>query len=517
MAIPMSVIVMHELLSPAQMVQCDALTIQRGTPGTLLMERAGQAVADCATRLLPHEGRVLALAGPGNNGGDAYVAARLLMLSGYRVLVASLGETTALRGDARWAFEGWMGPCTAAPGLDSADLEAHDLVLDGLFGAGLTRPLDRQAAALVELVNGSGKPVLAIDLPSGLDGRTGQSSGAMIRAMHTITFHRLKPGHVLYPGRGLCGTLELADIGIMQSAVEETGYTARLTSGDLASSLNGPAGDAHKFARGHALVVGGPPEKAGAGFLAASAALRAGAGLVTLAVPPTTITGSVGQLPALMRAPCRNGNDLAVLLGDARFTCCALGPGLPPDETTRQMVYTALASSAALVLDAGALSAFAGMGDALFEAIKARVAAVVLTPHEGEFQRLFGQAVRGSKIEIAQAAAAQSGAILVLKGPDSVIAHPSQRSDCTYVNANAPPWLATAGSGDVLTGILAGLLASGKLDRDEGPALTRRVALGVWLHGQCGLAAGPALVASDLEPALRVVLDRLYPNDFVPL
>jgi hydroxyethylthiazole kinase-like uncharacterized protein yjeF len=508
---------MRELLSPGQMGACDAFTIAHGTPGIDLMERAGAAVAAQAKAMTPAGGSVLVLAGPGNNGGDGYVAARLLKDQGFAITVAALVEPQLLKGDARWAFEGWTGEVHSADHVDGDLLIGHDLVVDALFGAGLTRGLDGEAARLVNTVNESGRPVLAVDLPSGLDGTNGQALGSVGRANATVTFHRMKPGHVLYPGRDLCGAVTLADIGIHRDAIAEAGFTAQLTGPYLAAHLSKLSADAHKYARGHALMVGGPPDKAGAGFLAASSALRVGAGLVTLAAADATMSGSVGLYPALMRASYNDARDLARLLRDDRLTACALGPGLPPNEETRQLVYAALASKSALVLDAGALTAFAGMREPLFERIKARDAPTVLTPHAGEASRLFGTLSEPSKIEYAKDIAVRSGATLVLKGADTVIAHPSGRADCTYVNGNAPPWLATAGSGDVLTGILAGLLAQSVTAHKSPKETAATIALSVWLHGAAGQHAGPHLVASDLEPALGAVLRDLATAEFAPL
>ncbi len=507
---------MRELLTPAQMGACDAFTINHGTSGIDLMERAGQAVADVAKTMAPENGRILVLAGPGNNGGDGYVAARLLASTGYDVRVAALGDTRKLEGDAKWAFDGWAGDILPATELDTYEFAAYGLILDALFGAGLTRGLDGAAAALVQAVNHAEKPVLSVDLPSGVDGRTGQALGPAAQATSTVTFHRLKPGHLLYPGRALCGAIRVADIGVHHDAISATGFTAQLTDACLTEHLLDLSADAHKYARGHVLVVGGPPEKAGAGFLSASAALRAGTGLVTLALPPETMAGSVGLYPALMRARCADARDLARVLRDDRLTACVLGPGLTPNEATRQMVYAALDSNAALVLDAGAITAFAGTGTLLFQRVMARSAPTVLTPHSGEFKRLFGDSEMNlSKIERAQKAARDSGAILVLKGADTVIAHPNSRADCTYVNANAPSWLATAGSGDVLAGIIAGLLAQSDTAHNDAKHQTATVALGVWLHGEAGQASGPALVASDLEAALQTVLQRVSPSQFI--
>lgn len=503
----------HELLTPDQMAACDRFTIAAGTPGAVLMDSAGRAVADEAMDMVPSAARILVLAGPGNNGGDGYVAARYLAACGHDVTVASLGDPDALTGDARLARQAWKGGVQSAEAYDDTAMGAHDLVIDALFGAGLARPLEGVAAHLVEALHRSKAQVLAVDLPSGLDGGTGKVMGCAVQAVRTVTFHRLKLGHALYPGRALCGRIRCADIGLHPDAIAEAGFSARLTAHYLSADLQEPmAPQTHKYRRGHAVVVGGGPERAGAGFLAGSAALRAGAGLVTMALPTAGLSGSLGVLPALMRAPCDAAGDLARLLDDPRHSVCALGPGLPPTEHTRQMVYAALQSQAVLVLDAGALTAFAGMAVPLFDSIKQRRAPVVLTPHEGEFARLFGALLRDhgdTRLDAARAAASLSGALMVLKGPDTVIAHPDGSAQTTFLNANAPPWLATAGSGDVLTGILAGLLASPGLAQASAHAMARRVALAVWLHGEAALDHGPSLVASDLEAALARVMNRL--------
>lgn len=257
---------MRELLSPDQMGACDAFTIAQGTPGIDLMERAGTAVADQAAAMTPAGGSILVLAGPGNNGGDGYVAARLLAYQGYAVTVASLGDPEALNGDAHWAYQGWKGPVLRSEQVDADHLAGQDLLIDALFGAGLTRGLDGEAARLVSVLNDSGRSVLAVDLPSGLDGANGKALGAVVRASATVTFHRMKPGHVLFPGRELCGAISVADIGIHEHAIGEAGYTAQLTGSYLAARLSKHSADAHKYARGHALLVGGPPKKPVLGF-----------------------------------------------------------------------------------------------------------------------------------------------------------------------------------------------------------------------------------------------------------
>ncbi|MGD1887841.1 MAG: NAD(P)H-hydrate dehydratase [Cohaesibacteraceae bacterium] len=505
-----------ELLTPAQMGDCDRFAIDAGTPGALLMEAAGRAVADEAVSMVPPGSSILVLAGPGNNGGDGYVAARHLAGAGHTVAVSSLGDPAALGGDARNAFEQWAGDVFPAQAI-LPRLPDHALIIDALFGAGLARSLKGEAAGLIAAVNTGTAAVLAVDLPSGIDGTTGQVRGVAIKADRTITFHRLKLGHALFPGRVHCGTVRCTDIGLSERALDHAGYSARLTGDYLVGHVEGRwRADLHKYHRGHALIVGGPPERIGAAFLAGNAALRAGAGLVTLALPAACLVGSLGIAPQLLRAECNTAGDLSQLLADRRISCCALGPGLSPDEVTRQMVYAAIDGDVALVLDAGALTAFSGQTETLFERIKNRQGPVVLTPHEGEVGRLFGRDKLGeatSRFDAGCDAAERSGATVVLKGPDSVIAAPDGGPQARFINGNAPPWLATAGSGDVLTGILAGLLAAPRAADRSMDSIAELVALSVWLHGEAGQVAGPSLTAGELEPALKQVLNQLFTRD----
>ncbi len=506
-----------EILTPKQMAACDAHTIAHGTPGTVLMESAGRAVANETAAMLNTGDRVLVLAGPGNNGGDGYVAARLLADKGFAIEVASLGDPSALSGDALWACQSWSGSVRDATLLTSDDLSAFDGIVDALFGAGLSRPLDGAASQLVDAVNRAGTRVLSVDLPSGLDGETGLAGGPSMRAERCVTFHRLKPGHLLYPGRAMCGSTTVVDIGMAEDSVRNVGYLARLT-GHYLCPQGHTAADSHKYAKGHVVVLAGEGNKAGAGFLAAQATLRAGAGLVTLGAPTTTQCASTGLYPALMRTTIDEPRHLAYVLDNPRINVCAIGPGLVPNEKTRQLVYNALASPACVVLDAGALTAFECMQRQVFDFINEREAPVVITPHDGEFRRLFPGSDRTiSKIERTQRAAADAGAIVVLKGPDTVIAHPQIDPSTTFVNGNAPPWLATAGTGDVLTGIIAAQVAQvwrGSHSPQSSQEITQAVAYAVWLHGEAAKHAGPGLVASDLDAALRDVLRARQQSEF---
>ncbi len=349
-------------------------------------------------------------------------------------------------------------------------------------------------------MNAAAAPVLAVDVPSGLDADTGAPLGTAVEAAATVTFFRKKPGHLLLPGRERCGAVRLEQIGIPDDVLSELDITAWENGPALwPAALTAPAAAGHKYSRGHALIVSGPMSRTGAARLAAGAALRAGAGLVTLASPADALFVNASHLTAVMLRRVEDGAGLAAALADPRFSAVALGPGLGVEPETRARVHAALASGAAVVLDADALTVFAPAPEELFEMIAARTAATILTPHDGEFARLFPDLADAPKPERARAAARRSGASLALKGADTVIAAPDGR---LAINANAPPWLATAGSGDVLAGIAAALAARG-LPGFEAAAAA------VWLHGAAGAEAGPGLIAEDLAPALRPVLARL--------
>ncbi|NLH79396.1 MAG: NAD(P)H-hydrate dehydratase, partial [Phyllobacteriaceae bacterium] len=379
------------------------------------------------------------------------------------------------------------------------------VVVDALFGAGLSRPLDGEAAALIEAVNAARRPVVAVDLPSGVDGATGRVMGVAIAATLSVTFFRLKPGHLLLPGRLLCGQTLVADIGIRDGVLAAIGVRTWRDQPPLwRDGLLAPALDGHKYARGHAVVVSGPMSRTGAARLAADAALRTGAGLVTLASPPDALIVNASHLTAVMLARMDGAAGLAEILADTRRNALVLGPAVGVGEATAALLGVALAAAAALVLDADALTTMAAAPAPAFAAIAARPAPVVLTPHEGEFARLFPDLAEKAsdlpKTERARTAAARAGAVVILKGPDTVIAAPDGR---VAIADNAPPDLATAGSGDVLAGIVGGLLA-------RGLAGFEAAAAAVWLHGECGRRAGPGLIAEDLARELRPILADLY-------
>ncbi len=490
---------MLELLTAKQMGAADRAAIARGTPGIELMEAAGAAVAEAAAALAP-DGPILIVAGGGNNGGDGSVAARLLDEAGRDVTLMLFGNPNRLRGDAASAFSRWRGTTMPA----GTDLPPASLVIDALFGAGLDRPVEGEPAALVAAMNDHPAPVLAVDVPSGLDSSTGQPWGVAVRAAATVTFFRKKPGHLLFPGRGLCGAVTLAQIGIPDDVLPPLRIATWENGPELwGRRLAPPSETGHKYQRGHTLVVSGPMSRTGAARLAAGGALRAGAGLVTVASPPDALSVNAAHLTAIMLRCVDGATDLEAVLEDQRFTATALGPGLGTGPEECELVRAALAAQQGAVLDADAVTAFEDRADTLFEWIAARTAATLLTPHEGEFRRLFpdlAPSPERSRLDAARAAAARSAATIILKGPDTVIAAPDGRA---AINAKAPPWLATAGSGDVLTGIVAGLVARGL------PAFPAACAA-VWLHGEAAAAVGPGLIAEDLAPALRDVFSALW-------
>jgi ADP-dependent NAD(P)H-hydrate dehydratase / NAD(P)H-hydrate epimerase len=513
-----------EVLTAAETGRADALAAAQGVPGLALMENAGRAVAEAAVAVAPGAGAVIAIVcGPGNNGGDGFVAARLLREQGYQVRLGLLGSRQALKGDAAAMALRWGEP--VAP-LDTATLAGADLIIDALFGAGLSRPLEGMAADVVAAINASGAPIVAVDVPSGLDGTTGASSGPVVQATGTVTFFRLKPGHLLLPGRELCGKVLLADIGIPERVLQEIGPRAFVNRPALwRSTYPWPRTGGHKYTRGHAVVVSGPADSTGAARLGARGALRVGAGLVTIVGSVTATAVNATHLTAIMIKGVGGDAALAEFLRDVRRNTALIGPGAGVGAGTAATVATVLASPAAAVLDADALTSFApgeaeqpvraaGFGfvvrgaepgptpDRLFSAIKTRKAPVVLTPHEGEFKRLFGDKIgpsTGSKLERTRRAAEASSAVVILKGPDTVIASPDGRA---AINDNAPPWLATAGSGDVLAGLVTGLLAQ------RMPAFEAACAA-AWLHGECAKRVGVGLIAEDLPEALPQVLQAL--------
>lgn len=487
---------MSEILTVDQMYAADRWAIARGISGITLMEAAGKACADAIEERFDRC-QVAVLCGPGNNGGDGFVIARLLRQAGWGVSIFLMGEREALQGDAGHVAHRWNGPVYS---LTPDAIDNAELIVDALFGAGLSNDLEGTPKALVDAATARGTPVMAVDVPSGIDGDTGGVRGAAFRAALTVTFFRKKPAHLLLPGRDHCGEIIVADIGIEAGALGELDIT--LTENDPSVwQAEFPDLDegGHKYSRGHAVSISGGASATGAARLGARAALRIGAGLVTVASPPSALQVNAMHLTAIMLQRFEGAEGLTALLDDKRKNAILVGPGNGVGAETRENVQATLTSGAATVLDADALTSFEAIPRDLFVAIENYFAGpVVLTPHEGEFKRLFPD-LDGSKLERASAAAKIAHAVIVLKGPDTIIASPDGRA---VINSNAGPELGTAGSGDVLAGMITGLLAQGM------PAFSAAAAA-VWLHGEAGRRVGRGLIAEDLPEQLPTLLQEL--------
>ena len=480
-----------ELLSVDEMYAADRLAAEGGVAGIELMEAAGAAVAREITRRWAKRPAAV-LCGPGNNGGDGFVIARLLAAAGWPVTVGMLGAPDALAGDAAVSAGRWQGEVRP---LSAALLDGAGLVVDALFGAGLARPLSGAALEAVRALDRSAVPCVAVDVPSGVDGDSGLVLGAAPRADVTVTFFRRKPGHLLLPGRMHAGETVVADIGIPDAVLDEIRPLAAANRPGLwRAAFRWPHFADHKYTRGHAVVVGGAA-MAGAARLAARAARRAGAGLVTVAGAPDCLSACTADAPGLLTLPFATAEEFDALLEDERKNAVLVGPGNGVNRTTHDVTLAAAARGRGLVVDADALTAFEAEPRELFAAVGD--VPCVLTPHAGEFSRLFR--IRGDKLARARRAAEIAGAVVLLKGADTVIAAPDGRA---AINDNAPPELATAGSGDVLAGLVCGLMAQGMPPFEAACA-------GAWLHGAAASEFGPGLIAEDICDMLPRVLAAL--------
>jgi len=487
-----------EILTVEQMVAADRYAGETGIPSLKLMEEAGRAVAAQITkRWTPRP--ICVLCGPGNNGGDGFVVARHLLDAKWDVWVESLVDPRTLKGDALHMARLWKGETIAI----AESNRMADLFVDALFGAGLSRPLEGEALRLAQGSPRYKDRVIAIDVPSGLDGNTGKPKGDVaFEAGLTVTFFRKKPAHLLFPGRAACGEVVVADIGIPDEAAPRVGAkTWENSPASWGRAFPWPQVTAHKYARGHCVVVSGPAHATGAARLAARGALRVGAGLVSVASPPDAVAVNAAALTAIMVKPFTGSKGLAELLKDKRLNAVVIGPGCGLGLATEEFVAAALNSGAATVIDADGLSAFKNEPKVLLRLLREPA---VLTPHEGEFERVFPGllAASASKLEAVRTAAAQARCTVLLKGADTVIAAPDGRA---AINANAPPALATAGSGDVLAGLIGGLLAQG-LDSFTAASMA------VWLHGEAANMFGPGLIAEDLPEQIPAVLRALKDN-----
>jgi hydroxyethylthiazole kinase-like uncharacterized protein yjeF len=473
------------ILTVAETQAADAAAIAAGTPGIELMERAGTAVADaiCA-RFRPQ--RTIVLCGPGNNGGDGYVVARTLKARGWSVEVRATGEPTAK--DARAARSRWDDP--VQPLGDGGEAE---LWVDALFGAGLSRPLEGDAAAVARRLAELSERVVAIDVPSGVAGDTGAVQGANVCAALTVTFHTKKPAHVLEPGRGRCGEVLVADIGLGPASSKLVENAPEL----WLSRFPWPSASSHKHARGQMIVVSGDAWSTGAARLACRAGLRIGAGLVTLFSPAESLRSNAAHLEAVMLRPFETDLELEQRAKDVDVA--VIGPAAGVNETTLLNVLALARTGAALVLDADAITVFRDDPEELFSVLDRDD---ILTPHPGEFERLFPGLLKGApeRITAARQAAERADCLVLLKGADTVIASPDGRA---AVNVNGSPWLATAGSGDVLAGFIGGLVAQG-MDSFEAACAA------AWIHAEAAELHGPGLISEDLPGLVPAVLRRLY-------
>ncbi|TPL00132.1 NAD(P)H-hydrate dehydratase [Mesorhizobium sp. B2-4-14] len=499
-----------ELLTSAEMGEADRLTIAAGpVDGIGLMRRSGEAVAAEVFSRYPQAAHIHVLCGPGNNGGDGYVVAGILAGSGLATTVWASGAPRP-RSDA--ALAAAECPVARRP-LSGFEAQPGSIVVDALYGAGLSKPLSGDAARAVDIATNRHLPVVAVDLPSGVSGDSGKVLGVAFTAAVTVTFARKKPGHLLLPGRGRCGEIVLADIGIGDDIISRLQpRTLENTPAHWLDDFPVPAVDAHKYKRGHAGVFSGGPNATGAARLSALAAARSGAGAVTVLSPGNAMQVNAAHLTSIMLRKADEAADIKAFVAERRPSAFVLGPGFGVGEKTRTFGLTLLAPGQAkdasaqidgLVFDADAITSFREAPDVLFEAARQPNAPhLVMTPHEGEFARLFPDIASddtSSKLDKARAAAARANAVIVYKGADTVIAAPDGRA---AINANGAAWLATAGSGDVLSGIIAGLLAQGM------PAFEAACAA-VWIHAEAGSRFGPGLIAEDLPQAMVSVLGEL--------
>jgi len=494
------------------MRDADRLTIQGGISGFELLSSAGQQVYEVVRNLVTQSDQILVACGNGNNGGDGLVAAKLLIEQGFDVTVSLCNPADKMTEDASLALKALDHPVSL---LSNTPPDNYTVIIDAILGSGIDRPISGELADWIGLANNSKARLVSVDIPSGVCGDSGIVLGMAIKADHTVTFFRKKTGNVLYPGRDYCGQIHLKQIGIDDSILDvvqpryfENGTALWLNSMPLLGW------DSHKYTRGHAVVATGNSLNTGAARLAARAALRSGAGLVTLACPTDAVPTVAAQVSCEMLKTVDTVTDFEKILEDERVSSLVLGPALGVGSFTRKLVHAALSSSVPVVLDADALTSFETCPTELFQLIANASSDVVITPHSGEFDRLFNKPIQSmlakehesvkdldttNKIAMAIAAATLSGAVVVHKGPDTVIATPT--GNCV-VNTNAPPWLATAGSGDVLAGTIAGWLAQGVPGFDAACA-------GCWIHAESAAVFGNGLIATDLAKQYPQIIAQL--------
>ncbi len=484
-----------QVLSVPQMYEADRLAIESGISGLELMENAGQGIAAHI-----EEGwdacSVLILCGPGNNGGDGYVVARALSEAGWPVAVHTFGDPEKLSGDAKMMFELYLGDTFP---LSEIDLSGTELVVDALFGAGFKGELPDEIRNLFLEIKNKEIPFVAVDVPSGVNGSSGEICPGTIEANLTVSFFRPKIGHLLYPARSYIGALDIVDIGIPEEVLDTIDVRISDNDPDLwLDNMPKYLASDHKYSRGHAAIVGGGMSSTGAARISARAALRAGAGAVTVVSPPSALMIYSQAQEAVMVKSVEDDLQFSDWLKEKRINTVLVGPGNGIKERTRTFVEMSLKLDCSVILDADALTVFKDDPDKLFGLIKNKnKGQVVITPHEAEFVRLFD--LSGSNLERCQQASTLSGAIVLLKGATTVIADPDGQA---VMNTIAPPWLATAGSGDALAGIIAGLAAS-TID------LYKATCAAVWIHSEAANEFGPGLIAEDIETIIPRVLSNI--------
>ena len=483
------------VVTAKEMYRAEDLGTKSGTTKLELMENACRSVvSEISARWTPR--KVLILCGPGQNGGDGLGVACLLRQRRWTVEVALDNPDKAFLGNAKIMAERWGGTYVD---LASVQVEDYVLIIDALYGIGLNRALEGYLLKFFQKLNRHKIDVVAIDIPSGISADTGEVLGGCATAVLTITFGRPKCGHFLVPGKIFCGELIVADIGLKSSIFETTGQTTKLNGPDLwLDRMPFPESKMHKYDRGHAVVVGGGSENStGAGLLAAESALRAGAGLVTIAAPADGLQHYRSGSPSIMVESAEDGDRLDSILTDERKNVVLIGPGTGVTNKTLSWALRILSFPKKVVLDADALTCFSSDLEQLFELTSSDT---VLTPHDGEFNRLFPNFSGGDKITRTRMAAQLSGAVIVYKGSDTIIADPE---GSVVINSNAPATLASAGTGDVLSGIIAGFLAQGCSAFDAS-------CIGVWCHGLAATKLGAGLISSDLVRHISEVKNYIY-------
>jgi ADP-dependent NAD(P)H-hydrate dehydratase / NAD(P)H-hydrate epimerase len=463
------------------------------------MENAGRGVAEEVVRRFPRGSKVLVCCGQGSNGGDGFVCARTLRERGYQVRLGLLGKLEELQSDPKEMARRWD---ELIEPLTTKSVEGAEVIVDAIWGSGLKGPVNGVVAQIIDEVTQRHLPVVAVDIPTGIDSTHGNVHGIAFEAVSTVTFFRRKTGHILLPGKRHCGEVRVVDIGIPKTVIPDVAPQTFVNEPDFwLRYYPRLKGEGHKYDRGHAVVVSGPMESTGAARLAARTALRIGAGLVSLATSKAAFYINAAQLTSIMLAVYEGTNGLAdVFQSDPRRNALLIGPGAGVSQETRDNVAAVLTSEATAIIDAEGLTAFEGRSHELFALIQQRNAATILTPHRGEFDRLFPELGNAeSKLEQAKRAAEISGAVVVFKGPDTVVAAPD---GLAAISDGAPAWLATAGTGDVLAGMICGLCAQNMSPFDAAAA-------GVWMHGELARAFGPGLIAEDMADMMPALLQRL--------